>query len=71
MRKAEADGSSDNRLLAGLPRASKDRLCAKAQLVSVSVEDIHWSRLEKRLPAIAIGSLKTNLHACFPADLGL
>ena len=40
MPKAEPDSSSDNRLLAGLPQTSRDRLCAKAQIMSVSVEDI-------------------------------
>jgi CRP-like cAMP-binding protein len=40
MRKVDADESSNNRLLEGLPKPSRDRLCAKAQIVSVSVEDI-------------------------------
>ena len=40
MRKGQSDGSSGNRLLAGLPKASMDRLWAKGQVVTVSVEDI-------------------------------
>lgn len=40
VRKGRVDDVSDNSLLAALPRASRERLFAKTQLVSLSVKDI-------------------------------
>jgi CRP-like cAMP-binding protein len=42
--KTKADDFSANRLLAALPRVSKQRLFAKTQLVSLSVKDILYHR---------------------------
>ncbi len=40
MRKAKAENPSDNLLLAGLSKVSRERVCAKAQIVTVTVEDM-------------------------------
>lgn len=42
--KAGSDDASNNRLLAILPKASRDRLLAQSQLVSLAVKDILYHR---------------------------